>query len=293
MASIHANATGGGVHIESSLLPLISFVALLAVFEWTETKQDGRHALTTFALAAVYHLLNGSRSDVLLLLVCAVTIYWVRSGTPPKKALLTAVLGFGLVFLVNQVAMGKFGADSNASIGENVPKVVEGVTTYWLGGIVAFDQFCQNPKLKYGWDLNAFAIRIANKLGGSFLQHNRDLEYTKVSVSQVTNVYSIFLPYYMQTDSISGVIYLMFVVGLFSTYTYRCAIDGSCWAVFILGVLIFSTLMTFFSDEFFAQITFMIKMVFFSTLIYFLPPLKSLHARNEGPLSVRGNPICG
>jgi hypothetical protein len=51
--------------------------------------------------------------------------------------------------------------------------------------------------------------------------------------------------------------------------------------------------MTFFSDEFFAQITFMIKMVFFSTLIYFLPPLKSLHARNEGPLPVRGNPVCG
>src|ERR1700748_1689537 len=162
MASIRANATGGGIHIESSLLPLISFVALLAVFEWTETRRDGKHALATFVLAALYHLLNGSRSDILLLLVSAVTIYWVRSGTPPKKVLVTALLGFGTIFIVNQVAMGKFGADTNASIGENVPKVIEGVTTYWLGGIVAFDQFCQNPKLKYGWDLNAFAIRIAN-----------------------------------------------------------------------------------------------------------------------------------
>jgi oligosaccharide repeat unit polymerase len=293
MASIHANATGGGIHIESSILPLISFAALLAVFEWTETRQDGRYALATFVLAALYHLLNGSRSDILLLLVSAVTIYWVRSGTPPKKALLTAVLGFGLVFIVNQVAMGKFGADSNASIGENVPKVIEGVTTYWLGGIVAFDQFCQNPKLKYGWDLNAFAIRIANKLGASFLQHNRDLEYTKVSVTQVTNVYSIFLPYYMQTDSIAGVVYLMFAVGLLSTYTYRCAIGGSCWAVFILGALIFSTLMTFFSDEFFAQITFMLKMALFSTSVYFLPPLKSFHMRGEDQLRVPGNPVCG
>jgi len=294
MASIHANATGGGgVHIESSILPLISFVALLAVFEWTETKQDGRHALATFVLAALYHLLNGSRSDILLLLVSAVTIYWIRSGTPPKKVLLTAVLGFGTVFIVNQVAMGKFGADSNASIGENVPKVVEGVTTYWLGGIVAFDQFCQNPKLKYGWDLNAFAIRIANKLGADFLQHNRDLEYTKVSPTQVTNVYSIFLPYYMQTDSMAGVVYLMFAVGFLSTYVYRCAIGGSCWAVFILGALIFSTLMTFFSDEFFAQITFMLKMAIFSTSIYFLPPLKSLHMRSKDPLPASGDPVCG
>ena len=293
MASIHANATGGGIHIESSILPLISFMALLAVFEWTETKQDGKYALATFVLAAFYHLLNGSRSDILLLLVSAVTIYWVRSGTPPKKVLLTAVLGFGTVFIVNQVAMGKFGADSNASIGENVPKVVEGVTTYWLGGIVAFDQFCQNPKLKYGWDLNAFAIRIANKLGADFLQHNRDLEYTKVSPTQVTNVYSIFLPYYMQTDSMAGVVYLMFAVGLLSTYIYRCAIGGSCWAVFILGALIFSTLMTFFSDEFFAQITFMLKMALFSTSIYFLPPLKSLHMRSKDPLPASGDPVCG
>jgi oligosaccharide repeat unit polymerase len=230
---------------------------------------------------------------VLLLLVSAVTIYWVRSGRPPKTALYTAVLGFGVLFIVNQVAMGKFGADSNASIGENVPKVVGGVTTYWLGGIVAFDQFRQNPKLKYGWDLNAFAIRIANKLGANLLQHNRDLEYTKTSPTQVTNVYSIFLPYYMQTDSIAGVIFLMFAVGLLTTYTYRCAIAGSCWAVFILGALIFSTLMTFFSDEFFAQITFMMKMALFSTSIYFLPPLKSLHTRNQEPLPVSGNPVCG
>jgi oligosaccharide repeat unit polymerase len=293
MASIHANATGGGIHIESSLLPLISFVALLAVFEWTETRQDGWYALATFVLATFYHLLNGSRSDILLLMVSAVTIYWVRSGAPPKKALVTAVFGFGVLFIVNQVAMGKFGADPNASIGENVPKVVEGVTTYWLGGIVAFDQFCQNPKLKYGWDLNAFAIRIANKLGANLLQHNRDLEYSKISPTQVTNVYSIFLPYYMQTDSMAGVVYLMFVVGLLSTYTYRCAIGGSCWAVFILGTLIFCTLMTFFSDEFFAQITFMGKMAFFSTVIYFLPPLRSLHSHREDPLPLPGNPVCG
>ena len=97
----------------------------------------------------------------------------------------------------------------------------------------------------------------------------------------------------MQTDSIAGVIYLMFAVGLLSTYTYRCAIGGSCWAVFILGAMIFSTLMTFFSDEFFAQITFMCKMAFLSTFVYFLPPLKSLHTRQEDPLPATGNTICG
>ena len=97
----------------------------------------------------------------------------------------------------------------------------------------------------------------------------------------------------MQTDSIAGVIYLMFAVGLLSTYTYRCAIAGSCWAVFILGTFIFCTLMTFFSDEFFAQITFMLKMSFFATSIYFVPPLKSLHLHKHDAQLVPGNPVCG
>lgn len=293
MASIHANATGGGLHFEASILPLISFAALLAVFEWTESRENGPYTLATVLLAVLYHLLNGSRSDVLLLAVSALAIYWVRTGKAPKKILATAFVGFALIFVVNQVAMGKFGADSNDSAAENSTKVLQGTTTYWLGGIVAFDQFCQNPQLKYGWDLNSFAIRLANKFGGEFLQHDRDLQYTKVSPTQLTNVYSIFLPYYMQTYTLTSIVLLMFLVGGVSTYVYRCAIGGTCWAMFVLGTLIFATLMTFFSDEYFAQFTFMVKMTVLSTGIYFLPPLRSSARAEDRELPREEVSVCG
>jgi oligosaccharide repeat unit polymerase len=293
MASIHANATGGGLHFEASILPLISFAALLAVFEWTESGKNGLHTLATLLLAVLYHLLNGSRSDVLLLSVSAVTIYWVRSGKAPKKILATVVLGFAFIFTLNQVAMGKFGADSNDTAAENSTKVLQGTATYWLGGIVAFDQFRQNPSLKYGWDLNSFAIRLANKFGGEFLQHDRDLQYTKVSPTQSTNVYSIFLPYYMQTYTLTSVVLLMFLVGAVSTYTYRSALGGTCWATFVLGTLIFATMMTFFSDEFFAQITFMAKMAFLSTAVYFMPPLRRSIRATDRELAQEGSSVCG
>ena len=91
----------------------------------------------------------------------------------------------------------------------------------------------------------------------------------------MTNVYSIFLPYYMQSYTLTSIVLLMLLVGGVSTYVYRCAIGGTCWATFILGTLIFATLMTFFSDEFFAQVTFMAKMAIFSTCVYFMPPLRS------------------
>jgi oligosaccharide repeat unit polymerase len=198
------------------------------------------------------------------------------------------LLAFAFIFTVNQVAMGKFGADSNDSASENSTKVLQGTATYWLGGIVAFDQFCQNPQLKYGWDLNSFAIRLANKFGGEFLQHDRDLQYTKVSPTQSTNVYSIFLPYFMQTYTLTSIVLLMFLVGAVSTYVYRCAIGGACWATFILGTLIFATLMSFFSDEFFAQVTFMAKMAILSTGIYFLPPLRSSVSAEHRELTQEG-----
>jgi oligosaccharide repeat unit polymerase len=274
MASIRANVGGGGMHIEGSILPLISFMALLGVYEWTQTRQDTLYVSASFALATFYHLVNGSRSDILLLAVSAVTILWINLGGPPRRILLSGALIFAMLFAVNQLAMGKLGAGSEGSAEENTSKLGQGVTTYWVGGIIAFDQFRQNPELKYGWDLNGFAIRIANKFGGSFLQHERDLQYTKVSPTQVTNVYSVFLPYYMQTYTAEGVVWLMLAVGFVSTWVYRCAINGCCWAIFVAGTLIFATLMTFFSDEYFAQTTFMLKMAVLSSLVYFLPPFR-------------------
>jgi oligosaccharide repeat unit polymerase len=272
MASIKANATGGGgFHIESSLLPFISLIALVAVWESADTGLNKVRTLFILALACAYHLANGARSDLLLLLISAVTIVWLRRGAPPTRALIIAVLGFSLLFGVNQVAMGKFGADPGATTSDNIPRVAQGFATYWLGGIVAFDQIRQNPRLRYGWDLNKFATRVANKFGAGIQDHTRHLDYSKVSATQLTNVYSVFLPYYMQWDNPTGIILLMGLMGIISTLVFRKALHGSCWATFVYGNFVFSTLMTIFSDEYFAQITFVLKIAVTSLLIYFLP----------------------
>ena len=51
----------------------------------------------------------------------------------------------------------------------------------------------------------------------------------------------------------------MFLVGFLSAYVYRCAIRGKCWAVFTLGAFVYATVMTIFSEEYFAQIMFWVK----------------------------------
>jgi len=275
IASNKANVSGGGVsHIESMLLPFLSIVALIAVCEYADTgKKRWRTALIVL-MAAGYQMVNGARSEVLLVLVSCVVLLWLRRGIPPTRLLVSVGLTFLFVFAVNQVAMNKYGAGPGASFEDNLPRVAEGFGTYWLGGIIAFDQNRQNPEPRYGWELGKFVKRIADKFGANFPERDRNLAYTKISATQITNVYTVFLPFYMDHGGMVGVTWLMGSVGFLACYVYRCAIHGSTWAVFTAGAFIFATLMTIFSEEFFAQVMFWVKAATVSTLVYHLPSIR-------------------
>jgi oligosaccharide repeat unit polymerase len=273
IASNKANVSGhtATVSLESFILPLLSIVALIAVYEYADTGRRKGRTLFLVLLATGYQLLNGARSEVLLLLISSLVMLWLKRGAAPIRLLGTVGSLFLLVFCAGQVAMNKYGADAGASLSENLPHVAEGFGTYWLGGVIAFDQNRQNPELRYGWDLGKFYKRIANRFGATYSERDRNLEYTKISPSQITNVYTAFLPYYMDHGGMLGVIGLMFLAGLLSAYVYRCAIGGKCWAVFTLGAFVYATVMTVFSEEYFAQIMFCVKAGAVPTLVYFAP----------------------
>jgi oligosaccharide repeat unit polymerase len=272
IAANKANVSGqSSLSFESFVLPFLTIVALIAVYECADTNRHKGRTVVLVLLAGGYQLLNGARSEVLLLLVSSVVILWLKRGSMPLRLLGTVTVAFLLVFSAGQISMSKYGAASGASLGDNLPRVAEGVGTYWLGGIIAFDQNRQNPELHYGWDLGKFAKRIANRFGASYSERDRNLEYTKISPTQITNVYTVFLPYYMDHGGMPGVIGLMFLMGFLSAYVYRCALRGDCWAVFTLGAFVYATVMTIFSEEYFAQIMFWVKAGALSTLVYFAP----------------------
>jgi oligosaccharide repeat unit polymerase len=274
IASSKANISGqGALPLQSAILPFVTVIALIAVYEYADTGRRAGRTLLLIALAGGYQLVNGARSEVLLLSISSVVLLWLRKGAAPMRLLAIVSLLFLLVFSAGQISMRKYGASSTASLGENLPRVAAGFGTYWLGGIIAFDQNRQNPELHYGWDLGKFAKRIANRFGASFPERDRNLEYTKISPSQITNVYTAFLPFYMDYGGMPGVIGLMFLVGFLSVYVYRSALYGNCWAVFTLGAFVYATVMTIFSEEYFAQIMFWFKAGALSTLVYFAPSI--------------------
>jgi oligosaccharide repeat unit polymerase len=274
IAASKANISGqGGLSFESCVLPFLSIIALIAVYEYGDTNRHRGRTVFLVLLAGVYQLMNGARSEVLLLLASSVVILWLKRGSAPLRLLGIVAVAFLVVFSAGQISMNKYGADSGASLADNLPRVAEGFGTYWLGGIIAFDQNRQNPELHYGWDLGKFAKRLANRFGATYSEHDRNLEYTKISPSQITNVYTAFLPYYMDHGGMHGVIGLMFLVGFLSVYVYRCAVRGDCWAVFTLGAFVYATIMTIFSEEYFAQIMFWVKAGALSTIVYFAPSI--------------------
>lgn len=284
IASSKANISGqGDLPFEHFILPFLTIIALIAVYEYADTGKRAVRTLLLVLLAAGYQLLNGARSEVLLLFVSSIVILWLSRGAAPTRLMATVGLAFLLVFSAGQISMSKYGATAGASLADNLPHVAQGFGTYWLGGIIAFDRNRQNPELRYGWDLGKFAKRIANRFGAHYSERDRNLEYTKISPTQITNVYTAFLPYYMDHGGMRGAIGLMFLVGFLSTYVYRCAIHGSCWAVFTLGAFVYATVMTVFSEEYFAQVMFWIKAGGVSTLVYFTPSLTQRLRREPEP----------
>jgi oligosaccharide repeat unit polymerase len=294
IASSKANISGQTpLSMETVILPFLTIMALIAVRECVDTGRRKGRAFVLVLLACGYQLLNGARSEVLLLLVSSVVLLWLKKGSLPTRQLCLMGLAFLAVFAVGQISMGKYGANSGISLADNAPRLAEGFGTYWLGGIIAFDQNRQNPELRYGWALGKFASRIANRFGANFPERDRNLQYTRISPTQITNVYTVFLPYYMDHGGFYGSIGFMLLVGFLSTYVYRCALWGNCWAVFVLGAFVYATVMTIFSEEYFAQITFWIKAGGLSSLVYYMPSFAAQvrsYAR-EGEISVRSGSV--
>ena len=62
-------------------------------------------------------MLNGARSEVLLLLISSVVILWLKRGAAPWRLLGIMALVFLLVFSAGQISMSKYGADAGVFAG--------------------------------------------------------------------------------------------------------------------------------------------------------------------------------
>ena len=98
------------ISIESFILPFLTIVGLIAVYEYGDTGRHKGRTIFLVVLAGGYQLLNGARSEVLLLLISSLVILWLKKGAAPLRLLGIMGVTFLLVFSAGQISMNKYGA---------------------------------------------------------------------------------------------------------------------------------------------------------------------------------------
>ncbi|MFZ0738889.1 MAG: O-antigen polymerase [Candidatus Acidiferrales bacterium] len=280
---------GGPLWFLASAVPLFSVFALIAVYEYSRTKQRLLLTMAVVVSALLYNTLSTSRSDLLLLILGILGIIWIRMPRAAMKITVLSALLFGSLSVVNQVMLGKMGADPTAPITRNAAPVVDGFTSYAVGSLVAFDYVVHHPTaVPDQWMLDKFFIRTANKFGAGLKEPSQNLEYTNVSPYLVTNVYTIYFAFFLPYGY-TGVVLIMAALGAFTTFVYCRAIRGSPVAILLYSALLFPIVMSVFAEEFFSQLGFWLKLLVVAGAIYWMPTY-SLQRRERN--DCLGEPRC-
>jgi oligosaccharide repeat unit polymerase len=136
---------------------------------------------------------------------------------------------------------------------------------------VAFDRIVQNPSgIRSSWSISRFFLLTANKLGASFEVPSLHAEYTMISPTMKTNVYTMYFSYF-QDYGWAGIVVLPCALGYALTWIYRKARNGSHAALVLYGLMFSGILVSGFAEVFFLALNTLLKAVVVVWLVFSLP----------------------
>lgn len=258
-----------GFHLAPALVPFFSILAIIASFEAESTSRKFR-AWAIVALAFAYQVMGATRTTMLMLLLGVLVARYLTSPQSPVRRLSICFAVFAVVVLANNLVLGKQGADESASLRQNSTALRQGIATYFVGSMVAFDKEMHNESLSDPTESLKFLFRVANRLGANTHEPTRHLDFTDISRAASTNTYTLYMPIYAHSGSL-GVFSLLCALGAVVTAVYRMARGGSTLGIFLLHPLIFGLLMSVFAECFSSELTYQLKMMLVVWMIYYLP----------------------
>jgi oligosaccharide repeat unit polymerase len=264
-------SSGGQFSLLRNLVVLSQFVAMALHYE-----NDGRRArkwrsYVAVIVAIVYAVFTGSKGAVITLIITLTFISAIRARRLNFRSFVWAallVLGFfgaGLL-LINYVS-----ADTVVSL-QTLRLLAETLRTYWLGGLVAFNDVVQAPEsLLSTQHINRFFLETWNSLGGEIELPSINAEYTSIAPDNETNTYTIYFSYF-KDHGWMGTILGTTAIGVIGTWLYRQArLGGAEWAAFY-AVTMTGAVLSFHAEHFLLALNFYIKMLVFFYLTYHLFP---------------------
>ena len=258
---------GDAIGILQNIVPfaMMSALAAVALPPGTLIGHICRTALIASALGLT--ILTGGRGATLTLLLGMGIVASTREQRIPLLRAIGVTAIATVVFGVSAVFLRKGDASPSSTLGDNLVAVSQGIEDYALGGVVAFDGVRSDPGgTPAVWSPLRTVQEMANHLGATYDVPSRHAQFSTIGDGVVTNVYTMYYSYYPEAGFV-GMLGLVFIVGVVSGATHRRAVAGSTIAVLFHGVLAPSLLLSVFSEPFYTNANFLLKLALFGLMI--------------------------
>lgn len=210
--------------------------------------QKKSRVLIAIGVAAVYTVFSTGRTSVFMFLIFFVGLLVItRQLSIVKGFLLFAVTG--LVVFVTIGALTFKGVRMGSGLFENALSMLDNMRAYLLSSLPAFDIYMHsNIPIGYGENMLRFLFVILNKLGLDVSPVLLAQQFVAVPV--LTNVYTIYQPYYADF-SIFGALLIQFFLGLWHGFLYLKARLNKPLYIILYALFLYPLFMQFFQDQYF------------------------------------------
>jgi oligosaccharide repeat unit polymerase len=217
----------------------------------------------SFILLFISTLLSTGRTYVLLILCFFITISLKDKNILPK--VFKYLLSIFIIFILFGTLLNKNEGFSDSST-SFVRSSLESVSSYLVGGIVSFDKFLNsNYQLSYGSETFRSFVLLGNKIGLTKMETG-PLVKTYSQIPFDFNVYTIFYDYVKDFGIIFS-FFLFLFYGCITVFTF-CYVknSNSRFAYLLYSIILYSSIMSFFQENFFTLAPFYIYMILFQII---------------------------
>jgi len=256
-----------------NVVTLAIVLALITYYEHGRTPSQKLIRTLYLILGLIYSLMTAAVAGAAILLLGMLGIHALRAGRFRVKLVVLYLVLFLAAFSAVSFVLEKGNVRTSHPISYNIPELARLLRLYALGGVVAFDQVVENPhSVRANWSPFRFLALTANKFGASYKVPSLHADFTMVSPSLRTNVYTIYFGYY-PNFGLFGTVVVMWLLGGALTWVYLSALAGIPWAAILYGILTAGVVLSGFAEEFFLQLNLILKATVLSLVIYNFPAL--------------------
>jgi oligosaccharide repeat unit polymerase len=252
-----------------NLAVIAQFVAIVAIFEDNGTWKPRVQSVLAVFIAIAYGFVSGTKGNAVILLIQIFFVLSLKKKRIAWRAMaftvgIAVIIFAGGLLLVNFAYMDI----SNSSHSEMFALLAKTVQNYWLGGLVAFDRIVKDPSsIASNMPIYRFFLETGRSLGMNVAPPTLYADYTMISPTMDTNVYTIYFTYYKDIGWV-GMTLIMSALGGCLTWLYQFAKPNNPIVLILYSQLCVGMIFSFNAEHFLIDLNGNIKLTLFLFCLY-------------------------